>query len=173
MTRQSRRELASFWRRYCNCFLACSWISGLLAGQFLFLRADASVYVVMRSAFYRPVSIVGLFFTTVIPFVVSAFAVSFSKPWLLVPLCFARSLLFSYIVLGMAMSYGASGWLIRWLLLFSQCVAVSLEYWYWRHCVSGERGLDFPVFLFLISLVFLIVSLDYCLMMPFGAHFLD
>lgn len=173
MIRRCYRKWASFWRRNCNFFLACSWVSGLLAGQFLLLRADPSVYVLLRNAVSQPASIAGLFITAVVPFIFSAIAVSFSKPWLLVLLCFTRSLMFSYIVLGIAVSFGATSWLIRWIFLFSQCVSVSLEYWYWRHCISGEHGFDFIVFIFLISIVFLIVSLDYGVVLPFGVRFLD
>ena len=173
MIKRHCRQWSSFWRKNCNFFLACSWTSGLLAGQFLLLRADASVYSLLRSAVSQPTSIAGLFVTAVTPFIFYSIAVSFSRPWLLVLLCFTRSLMFSYIVLGIAVSFWASSWLIRWIFLFSQCALVSLEYWYWRHYVSGEHGSDVVVFIFLISIVFLIVSLDYGVVLPFGAHFLD
>ena len=173
MIKRHCRQWPSFWRKNCNFFLACSWMSGLLAGQFLLLRADTSVYGLLRSAVSQPTSIAGLFVTAVIPFVLYSIAVFFSRPWLLVLLCFTRSLIFSYIVLGIAVSFWTSSWLIRWIFLFSQCTSVSLEYWYWRHCLSGEHGFDVIVFILLISIVFLIVSLDYGIVLPFGARLLD
>lgn len=167
------RVWTSFWSRNYKYLLVGSWVAGLLTGQFLLMRADASVHIMLHSAVLQPASLAGLLVAAVIPFVFAAIVVSFSRPWMLVLLCFARSLMFSYIVLGIAVSFGDACWLIRWLFLFSRFVTASLEYWYWHRCIAKGCGFDVVFFMFLLSIIFLVVSFDYCIVMPFGACFLD
>ena len=127
----------------------------------------------MRSVLDEPVSIVSLLFTAVFPFLIAASAVFLSGPVWLPILALIRGAFFSYCCLGICTVFGSSGWLLRWLLLFSRFAAVPFFYWYLRHYISGEHSFSLLVLFFLLCLILLIGCLDYCMISPFLVNLID
>lgn len=88
MAQLFHRNMPAWWRKYCFLFLAFCWIAGLLSGASACLAAGDSLNSLMRGAAARPVSIVSLLGVTMFPFLLSAFAVYISEPWLLLIVSF-------------------------------------------------------------------------------------
>ena len=166
-------DFSSVWRRYCRLLLALAWVSGLVLGLICCLQAGDSVVSVMRSLPARPVSIVSMLFTAILPFLITAAAVFLCGPFWLPWLAFARAFCFSYGCLGVCVSFGSSGWLLRWLLLFSRFAAAPCCYWYLVHSVSGEAPFRISVLFFLLCLVLLFGCLDCCIISPFLVDLID
>ena len=95
MARFLLHESPEFWRKGTTVFLALSFLIGLVSGILIFFAAGESFLSLMRSAFYSPVSIVGLLCVTALPFLFSAIAVFLSQPWLMFPICFGKASFFS------------------------------------------------------------------------------
>lgn len=170
MARFLLHDFRNLWRKGCTAFLALSWFSGLVFGSFLAVSADNSFASLMRAASERRVSIVGLLVVTLLPFLFSAFAVYLSQPRLLLPVAFCKAASVSQVALGIGASYGSAGWLMRFLLMFSDLCVVPLLFFYWLRYISGERrfGLS-PVLLFLAA-VMMIVSVDIRFVSPVLAN---
>lgn len=156
-------------RKFYRHLLALCWTAGLGCGVFLWFLADDSVASLMRSSLSGSVSIVGLLSVTFLPFLLSAIAVYFSGPWFLLLICLGKGIVFSFVSMASVASFGGSGWLIRLLLCFSDCLSMPLLYWFWLRCIhSSVRG-SVVRFFAAGALYFLIGSIDYCYIVPFLA----
>ena len=114
MAQLFRRSMPAWWRKYCFLFLAFCWIAGLLSGASACLAAGDSLNSLMRGAAARPVSIVSLLGVTMFPFLLSAFAVYISEPWLLLIVSFGDAFVLSFVSLGVVQCSGC--------LLYTSCI---------------------------------------------------
>lgn len=153
--------------------LALFWICGILCGASLFLMAGSSNASLMRGLVSGSVSIVGLLGVTVLPFLISAYAVSISEPKLLFPVCFGKAFCFSYVSAGILWSFGSAGWLIRWLLMFSEFLTLPVLYGYWQRHISGKHPFSGMETGCILALLILIGSVDYRCISPFLAMLIN
>ena len=163
------RDSLQILRKGSTFFLAFFWLSGLICGILVFLSAGNSLIPLMRSALSAPVSIVGLLCVSMLPFLLSVFAVFVSNPRLILLVSFGKAFFFSLVSLGVIQAFGSAGWFVRWLLLFSDSVSLPLLYWYWCRYISGSREFCGWETCGVLSLGLLIGSVDYCLVSPFLA----
>ena len=170
MAQLFHRNMPAWWRKYCFLFLAFCWIAGLLSGASACLAAGASLISLMRGAAARPVSIVSLLGVTMFPFLLSAFAVYISEPWLLLPVSFGDAFVLSFVSLGVMRCGGSAGWLVRWLLVFSASLASPLMYLYWLRHLTGRRRFDGLEAACVLCLCALIGSVDFRLVSPLLAR---
>lgn len=133
LTQRSRRSLLISFpqklmehsRRSCKTFLVLIWLTGFGCGIFTAAHADSLVSL-MRACCDAGVSIVGLLFVPILPFLISAYAVYFSLPWLLCVIAFIKSFLFaccSYLVMS---AFDAAGWLLWPMLQFTDLMTFPL-----------------------------------------------
>jgi hypothetical protein len=106
----------------------------LFTGSLLARYADVFHFSLMRRAALCPVSIVGLF-AVLSPFLLTAFAVFISNWWLVPCLAFCKALLFSYHACIVSTAFSSAGWLIRYLLLFTDACTIPILLWCWM-CLS-------------------------------------
>lgn len=118
----------------------------------------------------RPVSIVSLLGVTMFPFLLSAFAVYISEPWLLLIVSFGDAFVLSFVSLGVMRCGGSAGWLVRWLLVFSASLASPLMYLYWLRHLTGRRRFDGLEAACVLCLCALIGSVDFRLVSPLLAR---
>lgn len=169
MTEQKTAASLLQQRKFGKAILAFSWSLGIVCGIWGYVSAGNALYPLMRNSPCGTMSIVGLLGISVLPFLFSAFAVSISFPFLLYPICFCKAFLFSFVSFGVIHSYEGAGWLIRWLLLFSDTVGVPLLYCFWlRHLPGFQKPSLSENVLFLI--LFLVLGwIDYRIISPFLA----
>ena len=158
----------------CRCrlaepLLAFSFFAGLLMGVTLFLGVNAAQLSLMRGSGNGSVSIVLLFVTNCLPFLISAYAVYLSKAWLLFPVAFLRGCLFAFAAMGTGSCFGSAGWLFRPLFLFSDTLSLPVLYLFWLRHISGDHKFDFGEIVLYLAIVLLTGSIDYCLISPFLA----
>lgn len=175
MARIFLRDGFGFWRKGSTVFLALCYLLGLFCGAVFCILSGYSISSLMRSVPHGAVSIVDLLSVTALPFLLSAFAVFISEPRLIFFICFGKAFLFCVISLGISEAFGSAGWLVRWLSMFSDIMGMPVLYLYWlRILSSGRKPLFGETFVF-ASLIFLIGSIDFCLITPLLAgliHFL-
>lgn len=173
MTRFLSSDLLHWRRKGSKLILAFSWLLGLICGILVCLSAGNSFASWMRSTVYGAVSIVSLLFVTILPFLFSALAVYLSKPVLLLVICFCKAFLLSYVSLGVYQAFGSAGWLVRYLLSFSECMSAPLLYWCWQRYLLGKASLFGWESAYAFALAVLIGSADYCIISPFLASLID
>lgn len=162
-------NLPHFSRKNIMVFLALFWFLGLLSGAAFSAAASDSLVPLMRTAVNSRVSINGLLTAILLPFLLSAFAVMIHEPWLLLPVAFGKAFLVSFVGTGVLNAYGSAGWLIRWLLMFSDCCSLPVLFWYWIRQTTGRNRHFFPVTALVLLAAVLISSFDYCVVSPFLA----
>lgn len=173
MARFFHHDLPEWWRKMSTVFLAFSWLAGLVSGIFAFSAAGDTFLPLMRSCLYGSVSIISLLCVTILPFLFSTLAVYVSEPWLLLAVSFGKAFLFSLIAVGISVSFGSAGWLMRLLLMFSDFCVLPLLYWFWLRHISGQRVFNGFEIAAVLSLFVLIGSVDYCVISPFLASLIS
>lgn len=147
--------------------LAGSWISGLLCGVFCYSVSSPEIIALMHRTPSCSVSIVGLLNAALIPFLLSAFFLAYSLPWIVTVICFWKAFLFSFVSAGFLTCFGSGGWLLRYILLFSDCTALPLLYWYWFRGVSTPSRLcRFTASAILFCVFVFVAVLDYHIFAP-------
>lgn len=133
LTQRSRRKLfisfpqklMDYSRRSCKLFLVIVWLTGFGSGIYTAAHAD-SLISLMRACCDAGVSIVGLLFVPFFPFLISAYAVYFSQPWLLRAVAFIKSFLFACCSCIVLKAFGAAGWLLWPMLQFTDLMTLPL-----------------------------------------------
>ena len=79
-------------------------------------------------------------------------------------ICLCKAFLFSFAHCWVMYSFSGSGWLLRWIFLFSQIASLPVLCFYWLRLLSGRKPPDFCVYVML----FLINYLDQAFIAPLG-----
>ena len=149
--------------------LACSFLAGLLSGACVSIAASKSLLPMMLAAANSCVSISGLLSAMLLPLLFSAFAVYIRQNWLLIPIAFVKAFLFAFLGIGVMSAFGNAGWLVRWLLMFSDSLTLPLLWWFWLRAFSSGRT-DALRFAALVAVAAVLIgSLDYSVVSPFAA----
>ncbi|MBE6976079.1 MAG: hypothetical protein E7439_02640 [Ruminococcaceae bacterium] len=121
----------------------------------------------MRGASDCSVTIAGLLATVVLPYLFAAFAVYISKPKLLYLICFVKAFCFAMCGYGICVAYGSAGWLVRWLLQFSDICTVPVLCWFALRHLKGKGRTFRTDAMFYGGIVMLVGYLDFSLISPF------
>lgn len=149
------------------------WFIGCLFGLLVYRFNEALFSALMRSAINSSVSIVGLSCIIFLPLLITAFAVKFSKPHILLFTCFLKGLLYFLCVLSAHGAFGSAGWLAQMILMFSDNCAVVLLWVLWlRYCL--RRGACFRSLMILAFCVcVLVVGMDIFFVSPLSVSLLN
>lgn len=168
-----RHSMPAWWCGVCTPLLALFWGAGLLLGVGLACQAGDSIFSLMRIAASRRVSIVGLFSSILLPFLLSAAAVYLHGASLLLPVSFLKAFSFGFCAVTVMKAFGSAGWLVCRLLLFSDCCLMPVLFWFWlRHIRGGRRSVKMDMRLCAI-LIAAVGSIDYFLISPFLMSIID
>ena len=158
---------AGWWHKTAPRFLVASWFLGIALGC-LAANASAAILVeLIRSSIGTDLSIIGALTVAVLPFLLSAFAISFDQRWLLLLISIGKAFSFSYCAWGVCLAFGQSGWLVLILFLFTDLFLVPLLYFYWLQHIRGDRTpkvWELPVFL---AAAIAIACIDHRFVAPF------
>lgn len=143
-------KLTLWWQRTAPGLLTASWVLGMLIGYFAALSAGPMLSELITQSAGQRASWTGVMSVTILPFLLSAFAVSFSEPWLLLFISTFKAFSFSFCAWGVCLAFGQSGWLVLFLFLFSDFLLIPLQYFYWLRHIRGDIKPTFselPLFL--------------------------
>ena len=168
MVRHRWLSLSLNTRKEMSMVLAVCWFGGILCGIFYFSVCDGRVISLMHRMVFCSASIVGLLSTSVVPFLLTSFFVATSKFWAVLSICFFKSFLFSFVSIGCLTTFGPGGWLIRYFLLFCDCVVLPALFWYWMRFISAPVRACWMLTTIIFAIVIaLITALDYRIIAPF------
>lgn len=138
----------------------------------LFAGTSGDTYILlMRMAANRPVSIVGSAVSVFLPFLVSLFIITHSKPWLVYLICGIRIFLFSSAGLALERSFASAGWLVRLLLQMPDLCLIPMLIWFSLLSLAGSCTKRVVACCILLAAA--IGMLDYCVISPFLANLID
>lgn len=165
MARFLHRFFAELRRKTNVLILAACFLAGLILGIRMSHRAEFS-FSLMHGALDRAVSIVHLLSVLLLPILFSALAVYFSKPRLLYGIAFLKAFVFAFVSAGVSAGFGNAGWLVRWLLMFSDSLSLPLLWLYWLRHIPGRRVFQANDVLAIAGGIVLAGLLDQMLVMP-------
>lgn len=148
--------------------LSACWLSGLYAGYAFFSHISASSITLMLSVAENRMSIVGLLLSRILPFVIFAISLRYSKLFFVFTVIFLKAFSFSWCACSLTVAFGDAGWLVRWLLLFSDSCSVVLLLWFlFRNTVNSGTSLRTDLSLCITASV-AIGCVDFCFVSPFA-----
>lgn len=156
------------WRKISQWLLGAFWVFGLTLGALTAHGCDGIIQPLIRESAGLTPSLIGLCCATFFPFLLSAFAVSLSEPWLLLVISTCKAFSFSFCAVGVSLAFGQSGWLVRFLFLFSDLLQLPLLCWYWLRHIKGSANGRWDIPFCTVSLTAIGV-LDYAVIAPFLA----
>lgn len=168
----SNREPFRFIRQHKYYVAFCLiYLLGLIAA--VLYIAQYPYASLMRLLVYPQMSIVVGFMISAIPFIVLYIAFRCSAFILIFPLAFFRAFTFMYCFAGVSYAYADAGWLVRSLLLFSNCFSVPLLLWYAaRRLLGNHRGSDREIW-FCLLFLFAVRCIDSFVVSPFASELLS
>lgn len=164
---------SSHQRKAYRCYLAFFWLCGMCCGFLSFYAANKSVLPLMRGTPYVPVSIVRLLCVNLLPFLLSALAVFLSSPMLVLLVCFSKAFVFFFVSLGLCQAFSSAGWLVRFLLLFSDCLSIPVLYFFWLRRISPDHKNRFFEDIWTLLLLAALGSIHACVISPFLACLIE
>lgn len=119
--------------------LACVWFSGFLLGIFFFFRTVPYCVSLMRGLSISSVSIVGVMFCILLPFLISAFAVYYSRTLIVFAVCFFKTFCYMVVSCMILSSYNGAGWLYCQLLMVHEILSLPILYCFVYRCFRLGR----------------------------------
>lgn len=154
-----------------STLLSYIWLTGLLFGTAVsfFIRDYLTAFLSIFSPTFF--SVPGKFLIALLPFLLSAFAVSFSHHVWLFWICGIKAVCFSICCFLFCLCYGQAGWLARWMFMFSDVCSLPFLFFYWlRHLgTHGDRSF-YKHIIFWLPVVALVI-IDYRIVTPYAVKF--
>lgn len=156
------RYILSQWGRINRYAVALCWFIGLLLGFYVAIVQGKTFCIPAQSWLVAPVSFVHFASGRLIPVIITYLAYRMSETWLLFPVGIYNGICFGYCCTMIGLSFGAAGWLFRFMLLFSRVMITPALIYSW---ISGNS----KTFLFRFMPVYaiLILLVDFFCIIPF------
>ena len=156
--------------QYSEFIFSFLWCCGLFFGALFSSECSNFFSFWMRTMDPSGVSIVWLFTALFLPFLFSAVAVYLHQSWLLFLLAFIKAFIFGLCLCGVASACGSAGWIICVLLFFSESSLFPVLFFCMKRFLGRPGYFSKTEITGLAALVFLIVSIDRCVISPFLAN---
>ena len=154
-----------------STLLVYIWLLGIISGTVIALLCRAGLSLLLVAIYPVIFSLPCKLILSFLPFLLSAFAVYFSRPAWLFLICGTKAALFSFRCAILCLYYGQAGWLARWIFLFSEVCSLPLLLFYCLRSFGPNRGWRwFEHIIFFLVLVVLIL-IDYRIVTPYAGKF--
>lgn len=165
--RKPNIDAKKLWNTISPYLLCGFWLTGLLAGAISARMCAESLASLIRSAASASVSITGILMVGILPILLSAYAVYFSEPWLLLIISMGKSFSFAFCGCGVSLAFGQSSWLVRFLFLFSDLLLMPLLLSFWLHHIKGNNPVKRKGLLPYLFTAGIVCWVDYRFIAPF------
>ncbi len=145
--------------RMSRVLFAGFWIIGLILGASFSLLTGESFLSMTHTAASSRGSVISLFASAFLPFLIVSLAVYFHTPVVIYCLVFGKGFCFCFVSMGIMLAFPESGWLLRWLLLFSDSLALPVLIWFCLRHIHKDSVAGAAVF-FAGALIFLTATID-------------
>ena len=147
--------------------IASLWVFGLIFGSICAVAGRSVLTPLIFSAASASAPLFQLLLITLLPVVFSFCAALWGEYWLLQPIIFGKAFLFAYVASAITVTYGTAGWLVRFLLMFTDFCTLPLLLWYWIQLYTRRRSQLFASTALFLVFFLLIGVLDTHFISPF------
>ncbi len=172
---QNHNSIRSVFRflQHPACLLCSIWLGGLAFGVFTAAGLDDTYFHLMLPFDSHGLSIFRQLAVVYLPFLFAAYAVSIDQTKLLLVLCFLKAFVFSFCGYLIFRMFGSAGWLVRFLLLFTDVFTIPALFWFCIRHVEGQILNAKRDLIICILLATMVVCIDYFAVSPFTAELID
>ena len=162
------RSVSSWINRKSRCIiLAFSSCFFSASGIYCGFNSEGPFASLILMSPVTQVSIAGLLFSRMFPLLLSILAMIYNMPGSLVAICSLKSFLFGLVFSSVSRLYGFAGWIVSFLLLFSDFVSLlSVHLFSFWHAGGFHSGASKDI-RFLIYFVLFFVFMDLAFVSPF------
>lgn len=168
MIHRSRYDIHALWCKGCVPLLAFSWCTGLLLGSYFAACLGQTLAGLVQNAAKSVPSIIASMITGVLPFFISALAVAYHRPMLLL-ISLTKGFSFGFCGYGIGLAFGQTSWLVRPLFLFSDHCIVPVLYLYWLRNISPDVKQSWREFWICVIYALCVGCIDHWFISPFLA----
>lgn len=172
MFTKAYRALTVLLQRRLQLLFAVVLMLGFFIGAYISRMVPNSFLNLIYTNGDRAVSLWSLAVVLLLPLLISFVAFYFRIPILILLIGFLKAITFSFCSCGILYAYGDAGWLLRFLLLFSDSTMLFLLCWYWLRHLEGNRLRLAQDTVLCIFGAILIGIIDYMYISPFTAMLL-
>lgn len=151
--------------------IAIAWIAGLFAGCFLLTQTPFAS--LMCSVLFLRISIFGLFISLAFPLLLSYILLRFFRFSCILPFAFVKAFSFICSFGGIMIAFGNAGWLVSWMILFSDFFLVVILLFQWFSAATGKRYKTYLCIVVYCLIPILIGCFDYFVVSPYAAMLLN
>ena len=160
-------------RNLCKLLVLPVWISSLTLGILTARYSAHFLTPMVQSAVGLEPTFPALFRSAVLPFLLSAFAVFLSEPWLLLPICSMKAFGFGFCASGVYLAFGTAGWLVRFLFLFTDVLVIPILLFYCLRQLRSEKSFHLIEPLTFVGISSALAAVDYYVIAPFLVSIID
>ncbi len=146
------------------CFL---WSAGLLFGRYITHEANVSFPALIRSVCCTQTSLIGLLAVILIPLLISVVVCRYVGVMWIFPVIFLKAMGFGFCSYAICLSFGDAGWLVRCLLMFTDCISVPLLLWFWIRRLFMKNNAILQDMILVLALLVVTACVDYMFVSPF------
>lgn len=151
--------------------IALVWLSGLLFGAYILCKTD--YITLIDSLVFSRISIVGLCLSLIIPLLLSYILIRHQRLYFIFPVVFFKAITFFCCYGSLWIIYQNAGWLICWMVMFSDFFLVILLLFLWYRAATGKKhSYSFNILVYIV-IPFTIVCIDYFYISPCAAKLLN
>ena len=153
-------------------FLAFCWILGLVCGWELFRISGFSGRFAAADSWVSSPAGADLLIRVLIPFLICAVGILLDQRWIIYGCAFGKAVAMCFASLWVLSCFGSGGWLVRFLLLFTDTLMCGIWYGFWMDALSGNK-LDIPRFLLFCAGGCFIAGVDFRMISPLVTRILN
>lgn len=166
-------DLPFFHRKSRRFILASVWICGLLLGAVFSGFLSAELSSVMLSAVRSSVSLFGLLAVRLLPFLLSALLLYFSRSRLLYAVIFLKAFLYSYFGTSLLMTCHSAGWVLFGFLTFSDTLISPVLWFFWLRDIDAQSHASYRAHAIGAFFAVAVTCIDYTYIVPYLARLIS
>ena len=156
-----------YWFRFGAGLLNFCWIGGLFLGIAIAFRMREEMTLLIPSVLSQKATLSGLMLASVLPCLLCAYGASLRELWVLPLVGGLKAFGFGFCGCSVGLVYGQCGWLLRLLLLFSDCLILAPLYLFsLRHICRRTSRVHGDIAVLLLFSVIVCIA-DYGVVSPF------
>ena len=159
-----RLRFLNFFRKYAISALACCWILGLILGILISHKVYVDSGYLVSS--FQSRNAITLIMVILLPVLTSVLVTYMGHLWVLPLIAFCKSFSFSYVSCIFLGHFGSAGWLIQFLIMFSNCMLLPLLWWFWCALLRNRQQSQILLSVLMILLTIILAVLDDFLIFP-------
>lgn len=149
------------------------WMFGLSAGVYTASTLPLSILSLVRTILYDRTSVILLILIRCFPLFAAFIVCLLYRPVLVIPIAFIKAFSFAFSAYGIVLAFGNAGWLIRWLLMFSDSISILFFVWFSiRNISNNQKSLIKDFVVCFLATTFFCIS-DYFAILPLSMSFFN